>query len=68
MHNQTSPLVLDDAAVTGALGGPLARLKLVRELAQIKQTLQGLPDGPMAALQRLKLVSHANEIRLAEGE
>ena len=60
MQNRIS---LDDVAV----GGALARLKLVGELARIKAGLKDAGEGPLAAVKRLKLVARANQIRVALG-
>jgi len=42
---------------------PMARLKLLTELAGIRKTLAGLGTGPAAAMQRLKLLGRVNQIR-----
>jgi hypothetical protein len=47
---------------TPSFMSPITRLKLVRELAGLKQAL--ILDGPMGAIKRLKLISRANVIRL----
>ena len=56
---------LDDAGVQGL--SVIARLKLIRELSQIKTDIAAAGAGPLAAMKRLKLVARANAIRAQLG-
>lgn len=57
-------IAFDDAIGSGGL---LARLKLVGELAKIKAGLKASVAGPLAAVQRLRSISRANQIRMELG-
>lgn len=67
-HSKKPDAAMDDAGVAvPAPIGPMARLKLVRELSQIKTDIAAAGAGPMAAMKRLKLTAKANEIRMQLG-
>ena len=67
-HRKKDGVSMDEAgvAVPPPLGA-IARLKLVRELSQIKTDIAAAGTGPLAAVKRLKLTAKANEIRLQLG-
>ena len=67
-HLKKDGVSMDEAGVTVAPPlGPMARLKLVRELSQIKTDIAATGTGPLAAMKRLKLTAKANEIRTKLG-
>lgn len=67
-HRKKDGVSMDEAGVTVApLLGPMARLKLVRELSQIKTDIAAAGTGPLSAMKRLKLTAKANEIRTQLG-
>ncbi|MAK89759.1 MAG: hypothetical protein CMI13_00785, partial [Oleibacter sp.] len=43
---------------------PIVRVRLIGELGRLKSTVESLGSGPVAAMNRLKLVKRANEIRM----
>jgi predicted RNA methylase len=52
---------------SSSASNPLVRLRLVGELGKLKKEIESQGTGPVAAMNRLKLIARANEIRIEIG-